>query len=325
MMDSVQQEAITEKVLAASLADQQDKGPNLRQLHAKSHGLLFGKLVVEENIPDKCKVGVFTKQEHEILVRFSNSSAPAKEGGQKGILQPDTIGDARGMSIKIRHVEGETVDSDEVGTQDFVLINHPVFFLPDVQGYIDFATFKKLTASGGQIPPELLQKLAPSLKIGGEINQKRIGNPLCIDYWSTTPYKLGSNFIKFAVKPQKLEAPPESVADLPENYLRSAMVKFLTQEQQTSIFDFYVQFFVDETKTPIENPMQEWKESDAPFIKVATVTIPPQEFDNDEQKAMDESLSFTPWHTLPVHEPVGSINLSRRRIYQEIAKARRNN
>jgi catalase len=323
-MDSAQQEAITEKVLEASLIDQRDKGPDLRQLHAKSHGLLIGNLVVEENIPDKCKVGVFAKpQGHDILVRFSNSSSPAKEGEQKGILQPDTIGDARGMSIKIQHVEGETVDSDEAGTQDFVLINHPVFFLPDVQGYIDFAAFKKLMASGEQVPPELLQKLAPSLKIGGEINQKRIGNPLCIEYWSTTPYKLGSSFIKFAVKPHNLEVSPESVTDLPPNYLRSAVVNFLTQQQQTSNFDFYVQFFVDETKTPIEDPMEEWKESDAPFIKVATITILPQEFDSDERKALDESLSFTPWHTLPVHEPVGSINLSRRRIYQEIAKARR--
>jgi Catalase len=284
--------------LAASLEAQQNKGPNLRQLHAKSHGLLIGKLVVEESIPDKCKVGVFAKlQEYDILVRFSNSSAPAKDGERKGILQPDTIGDARGMSIKIQHVEGKTLDSDEAGTQDFVLINHSVFFLPDVQGYIDF---KKLTASGQLVPTELLQKLAPSLKISGEISQKRIGNPLCIEYWSTTPYKLGSNFIKFAVKPHELEVSPESVTDLPPNYLRSALVNSLTQEQQASNFDFCVQFFVDETKTPIENPMEEWKESDAPLIKVATVTIPPQEFDTDEQKALDESLSFTPWHTLPV-------------------------
>lgn len=103
------------------------------------------------------------------------------------------------------------------------------------------------------------------------------------------------------------------------------MVAQLTIKKKEAVFDFLIQFFVDEDKTPIENPMQEWKQEDSPFIKIATITIPDQEFDNDERKKLDESLSFTPWHTLPEHEPVGSVNLSRRKIYEETAKARREN
>lgn len=87
-------------------------------------------------------------------------------------------------------------------------------------------------------------------------------------------------------------------------------------------FDFLVQLYVDDEKTPIENPMQEWKESDAPFIKVATIKIPSQQFDFEERKRLDESLSFTPWHTLPEHEPLGSLNLARKKIYQELAQNR---
>ncbi len=312
-----EQEALTDVVLAASLQEQRNNGPKLRQLHSKSHGLLSGKFTIEENIPEQCKVGVFAKpQEYDIWVRFSNASSPKPYNE----LKPDTEPDVRGLAIKLKNVEGNQVTSDETGTQDFVLINHHVFFLPDVQGYIDLAKFKAM-AQKGSPDQELAQKLAPSLAIAGEMNNKVIGNPLCIQYWSTTPYKLGSHFIKFSVKSHELEATPSSNGS--PNYLREAMVKQLTKDQNQSKFDFLIQFYVDEAKTPIENPMQEWKEVDSPFIKVATVTIPPQEFDTVERKKLDESLSFNPWHTLPEHEPVGSVNLSRRKIYQEIAKARR--
>jgi hypothetical protein len=84
-----------------------------------------------------------------------------------------------------------------------------------------------------------------------------------------------------------------------------------------------IQLHVDEEKTSVENPMKEWKEEDAPFVKVATIRIPSQKFDFDERKRLDESMLFTPWHTLPEHEPLGSVNLARKKIYQELAKARR--
>jgi hypothetical protein len=84
-----------------------------------------------------------------------------------------------------------------------------------------------------------------------------------------------------------------------------------------------VQLYVNDEKTPIENPMQEWREEDSPFIKLATINIPAQKFDFDERKRLDEGLSFNPWHTLPAHAPLGSVNLARKHVYQEMAKARR--
>ena len=318
------QAAITDAVLANSLKEQEHKGPNLRQVHSKSHGLVSGKFIVEEYLSDeRCKVGVFaTPKEYDIWVRFSNGSSPKA----LGIFKPDTEGDARGMAIKLKNVDGNKVASDEEDTQDFTLINHHVFFLPDVAGYIDFGEFRKAMEGGEKLDPVLAQKLAPTLAILKEMSSKVIGNPLSIQYWSTTPYKLGSNFIKFSVKPHDLETvtitnpDPDSRS---QNYLREAIVSLLTNERKEIVFDFLVQFFVDESKTPIENPMKEWTQEDSPFIKIATITIPAQEFDNDERKQLDASLSFTPWHTLPEHQPVGSVNLARRKIYQEIAKARR--
>ena len=198
--------------------------------------------------------------------------------------------------------------------QDFLLINHPVFFVRDAQG---FATLTKATV--GKANEEELQSLAPTFEVLQAISSKKVANPLLIQYWSTTPYQLGDRAIKYTIKPHQQEA-PTSIPDI-ENYLRVATIDYLSQGDAT--FDFLVQLYVDEEKTPIENPMQEWQEADSPFIKLATINIPAQKFDFDERKRLDEGLSFNPWHTLPAHAPLGSVNLARKHVYQEMAKARR--
>jgi Catalase len=332
------QDPVFEEVLRNTLADQEKHGPHLRQLHAKSHGLVTGKFIVEANIPKECKVGVFaTPKDYDILIRFSNSS-PAKPVDQLfPDIPPNAVkGDGRGMAIKLLDVDGDTfLSQDESRTQDFVLLNHPVFFAKDAKGYLDFRKLRLALESieqkklprllGLLLNPQallLLLQLGPNLKVQKAIAARKTGNPLLITYWSTTPYKLGSHSIKFAVRPHAPELPPSTIPASPD-YLREAMVQHLQVQKQPAGFDFLVQFFVDDDKTPIENAMQEWLEKDAPFIKVATVLIPPQEFDTPERKQQDASLLFTPWHGLPDHEPLGNINLSRRRIYAEGANARR--
>lgn len=319
------QDTLTDQVLQASLKIQAEKGPDLRQLHPKSHGLLYGEFKVKDDIPAEYKVGVFaTPETYPIWVRFSNGSAPEA----RGVFQPDTEGDVRGMAIKLMNVPDAKVLDDEKETQDFILINHKVFFLPDVQGYIDFSTFKKLKAQGNldsnqeATLKELGEKLKPSSDIVTEMNGKKVGNPLLIQYWSTTPYQLGPHKIKFSAKPHKPEQSPTAKSDSP-NYLREAIVKYFNDTEESVKFDFQIQVHVDDQKTPIENSMEEWKEADSPSITVATIEIPKQQFDFEERKRYDESLSFSPWHTLPEHEPLGSVNLARKKIYQEGAKHRR--
>jgi hypothetical protein len=313
-LSASEQEAITDGVLAASLKAQQEKGPALRQVHPKSHGLVWGEFIVENNIPTALKFGVFAApQTYPVWIRFSN----AGEAEKRGKFVSDKEPNARGIAIKLMNVEGEKALDDEEKTQDFTLINHPVFFVRDVQGYVDIAK-----VASGQADPELTQAMQPSFAILQESGNKKVSNPLLIQYWSTTPYKLGSQAIKFSVKPQQQEEVSDSLPDS-ENYLHEAIVKHLTDEGKDAYFDFLIQLYLDEEKTPVENPMQEWKEEDSPFIKVATIRIPSQKFDFDERKRLDEGLSFNPWHTLSEHEPIGSVNLARKKIYQELAKYRR--
>jgi hypothetical protein len=55
---------------------------------------------------------------------------------------------------------------------------------------------------------------------------------------------------------------------------------------------------------------------------VAIIDIPRQEFLSKEALTACENLSFTPWHTMPEHRPIGGIQRARKDIYQTISKVR---
>ena len=87
-------------------------------------------------------------------------------------------------------------------------------------------------------------------------------------------------------------------------------------------FDFMVQLRTNPTTMPVEDPTIPWKERASPFVKVATIRIPPQEFTAPARKTFGENLSFTPWHALPAHRPLGGINRVRRVVYEAISTLR---
>jgi hypothetical protein len=70
--------------------------------------------------------------------------------------------------------------------------------------------------------------------------------------------------------------------------------------------------------TPIEDASKEWPEDKSSYQSVATLTVPPQEsYSNARQIFVDEQLSFSPWHALAAHQPLGGIMRSRRMAYEE--------
>ncbi len=72
----------------------------------------------------------------------------------------------------------------------------------------------------------------------------------------------------------------------------------------------------------VEDSKTEWREPEAPCIKVATIRIPKQVFDTDAQMEFCENLSFTPWHARPEHRPLGGVNRVRRIVYEQVSKLR---
>jgi catalase len=82
-----------------------------RDAHAKAHGCVQAEFRVLDNLPEEVRVGIFGEaRAYPAWIRYSNGS---------GKLQDDSVGDGRGMAIKLMGVE-----RSESGTQDFVM-NQP--------------------------------------------------------------------------------------------------------------------------------------------------------------------------------------------------------
>ena len=63
---------------------------------------------------------------------------------------------------------------------------------------------------------------------------------------------------------------------------------------------------------PIEDPTVEWKSA---WERVATIEIDAQDFDFPARWEWGNKLSFSPWHALEEHRPLGGINRARKIVY----------
>lgn len=289
--------------------------PAKRDQHTKDHGCVRGEFTVDPNLPEEARFGVFKEpRTYPVWIRFSNGFERSR---------PDYKPDVRGIAIKLMGVEGEKVLPEEKfeKTQDFLLINYPVFFIRNAIDYLDF--FQKRAENKmirfffpGWNPAQwrFHEFIVALLSV-----KDQVPNLLSVQYWSNLPYKLGPRAIRFTLIPT---SPP--LKNLPnfnvENYLRKGVIEYL--QEREARFDFLIQFQTDPYKMPIEDGTIDWDERRSPFQKVATLTIPRQTFNSRAQQEFCENLSFSPWHCLPDHQPLGGINRVRRQVYQAISKLR---
>ena len=310
-----------EKVIAEQIAEVIEKsirkqyalGSARRDAHPKAHGCVRAEFQVLETLPKHLAQGLFIPgKKYQAWIRFSNGSPDA--------TQADIKKDARGMAIKVLAVSGAKRLEDEVATQDFIMINHPVFFVNDPNRYMSFMQdinsdrfFRKL-----HIPFALGSKgtlIALNLRT-------KISNPLQTRYWSMVPYQLGIGPDRQAVKysARSCTAAVDPIPNHPKHdFLRDALRTSL--QKGDACMEFLVQPRTSSTLL-VEDAMTEWKETQAPFYQVATIRIPQQVFDTPDQNKFCENLSFTPWHTLAEHKPLGVINRMRKVIYDRISQVR---
>jgi hypothetical protein len=93
-------------------------------------------------------------------------------------------------------------------------------------------------------------------------------------------------------------------------------------KKEEAIFDFLVQLRTHPATMPVEDATAEWDETDSPYRKIATLRIARQDFASFEQRTFGENLSFSPWHAVVEHRPLGGINRARRLIYEAMAGRR---
>lgn len=297
-----------------------------RGVHPKDHGCVKAKFTVNNDIPNQYKVGVFATpgKTYDTWVRFSNATTR---------VTPDLTnkgqGESRGMALKLMGVEGKPLlKTPGAQTQDFLLINQPMFAFSDVAQYLELTRIQLEHQDDiSTFFNPLTDEKKKVLGIVGIIRGTTLGNPLESRYFSASPFLFGKNQVaKFAVSPRDTTQTPLP-SNPPSNYLREALkVSLDPASGKPHIFDFQVQLRTDPT-LPIEDAASpDWTEDKAPFQNVATVTIDTQDFDNPLTITECEHLVFTPWHGLAEFQPLGGINRLRLGVYtaSSLTRARPN-
>ena len=234
------------------------------------------------------------------------------------------------------------------------MVNHPVFAFANVE---DYEVLSRVLLEDGDRPerffaerirkdgagkPDLsdpatrraLRTLeisrriqSPSVSASPPAYQPPPASPVDNRYFSAPPSCSGVEAVmKFSAKPVAPAA--GEVKDISDpDYLRAGLLKRLTGPAvRDVVFEFQVQVrskadLAGKIEAEVEDACFEWDEAKYPFVTVATITIPPQNF-VDASKCEDQI--FTPWHGVKEHQPLGGINRLKLEVYKASATFRHN-
>jgi hypothetical protein len=295
--------------------------------NTKTHGVLKATVTIRDDLPEHCRKGIFANPgSYPAYVRYAGPGPDV----------PSDIEDVgfMSMSVKLMGVPGKKIMdllnltdaeklSQEKFTQDFITTSGgPTFVTPNTRenaklqywSLLHMPLFYFLNPKD----PHLLDAAMQSLW-----NETQY-NPLGQRYWSCTPYLLGEGqavMYSFVPKTQvETKIPGLPFGKVPFNYLRENMIKTLNDHDVE--FDLMIQIQTDPHLMPIEDSSVRWPEKLSPFIPVATVHIPKQQFESQALIEFTKRLKMNPWHCLPEHRPLGNLNRARLRLYSELSKFR---
>jgi hypothetical protein len=289
--------------------------PFTRSAFAKAHACVRATVDVPDLEP-RLRHGLFARRGgYQAWIRFSNGDAR---------VASDQRRDAHGLALKVMGVAGDKLLESERGadTQDFLLSDSPRFPVANVREYAELV---ESMARGSRFAYFLDGSLLPwrwrvrGFWLAFRARSAPPSSLLQTQYYSGTASRLGQEqFVKYGARPCEAKRSPRS--DRTDDMLRLRLREELTRGD--ACLELTVQLQILGKNMPVENPTILWPEADSPFLPVARVTIPKQVFDTPEQDRFCEGLSFTPWHALPEHEPVGGLNRLRKAVYLELSRYR---
>jgi hypothetical protein len=282
-----------------------------RAFHAKQHaGVVNAEFRVLDSLPPEFQVGFLVPGAvYPTTARFSNAS---------GLVQPDSKHDMRGLALRIQAGLGQV--------HDLLMTNGAASHARNARQFIAFA--RAMAGSKLLVLPRLLTSLGPfetirMFRVLGRVTRRPVRSVALERYLSRAPITCGARAVKFLVVPAAdapdAPAPPAGEPD----YLHQELVERL--RAGPVIFDFRVQLFVDEKRTPIEDGSVEWLESVAPPVTIARLFIPQQDLDGTTARAdaaAVDHMEFNPWNTSAEFRPLGNLNRARQMVYAASADHR---
>jgi hypothetical protein len=308
----------------------EDYGHAVRAVHAKAHGILEGRLTVKEDLPPELAQGLFSHGgTYPVYIRLSTNA---------GDILPDAVSLPRGLAMKVVGVDGERLPYADGSTQDFVMVNGPVFQAKTAEKFL--GSLKMLAKTTDRLEgtklvlSSVLQTVNNALATVGVASStvQSLGgapniDPLGETYFSVTPFRFGEYVAKFRLKPLSPDLTKHTGQEIDANVREDAIRETVQAEMQSTVgeWEFQVQLCRDTQAQPIEDPTVEWDQEASPFLTVATVTAGPQDSWSDEQvQKVNEEMRFSVWTGLAAHQPLGNINRARKSPYQHSAEFRAN-
>jgi hypothetical protein len=307
-----------------------DGGHAIRSVHAKTHGILRGYLEVDAGLPHDLAQGLFAKPgRYPVVMRFSTIP---------GDILDDGVSTPRALAIKVIGVEGERLEGSEGDvTQDFVLNNGPAFGAPNPRRFLARLRLLARTTNRAQRLKKILSAVMRQVQkvivvttggpnstvatLGGHPQTHILGDT----FYSQAPLRFGNFIAKISVAPRSpelkaLTRSPLNVNGVP-NGLREAVLDFF--KKNGGVWEVRAQLCTDLEHMPIENAAVVWSEEVSPYQRIARITVKPQlAWSEVRSSAVDDGMSFTPWHGLAAHRPLGGIMRVREAAYEAAKKFR---
>ena len=316
-------EALAEQFLRIAATTYRDGGHAIRPVHAKPQGLLEGELVVLPDLPPELAQGLFGKAgTYPVTMRLS--TAP-------GDILPDDVSTPRGLAIKVLGVEGERLPGSENDTtQDFVLIVGKVFGAPNPKAFLPSVKLLAPTTDKAERSKEVLSAVLRETEkvieafggqsglvmgLGGYPETHILGE----SFFSQAPIRYGEYIAKvgvFPISPElvRLVKTPLDVNGVRDG-LRDAVREFFALHGGT--WELRVQLCTDLESMPVEDATKVWPEDKSPYIAVARITAKSQDpWSEENYNKIDTGMSFSPWHGIAAHRPLGGIMRVRKSIYE---------
>lgn len=278
--------------------------PAERAVFRKQHGIAYGQFLINSDIDDNFKVGIFAGDSYDCAIRFSSDTLPTA---------PD-LHSTLGLGLKLFGVEGPKLFGEGTNA-DFIFQNIDRFFARDAQQMCSFTT-------AGVVDRDYDSYIDKHPKLGSILKamQKEEASVLSASYWAILPFKLGEHqIVKYRLVPEDTyQGTPFDNA----NYLALDLQQRLLNNKNGATFRFEIQLRTNEETMPLDNAQVVWSTEESPYICIAKLHLPQQDVCSIGQANFGSNLAFNIWRTLPEHEPLGSIAEARKVVYAASAETR---
>ncbi|WP_413104601.1 peroxidase family protein [Streptomyces sp. Inha503] len=280
-------------------------------------GVENARLRFRDDLPPELCVGYARPgAEYPAVVRLSSASGSEGYGATP---------DLRRLAVRVQAGPEET--------HDLLATSFPVSHAADAH---EFVAFAKATARAGstvekafglfvRLPLAVGWATADRMRRNMRIATRHtVGSLARETFWSRGAILWGpAGPVRYQLRPAPggTPAPPPDGGD-PDYLHRELAMRLATGD---IAFELCVQRYLDDRRTPVEDGSVEWRESDAPVVPVAVLTVPRQDLDGARARSTArrvEQLTFNPWHTTEEFRPLGNLNRARKAAYEAAAAHR---